>query len=117
MRDLVDLNSNEVRKQEEVEVPFLKGAYVVFWTDVTGSFVEDYEKKQKELEAEELTYWVVSQAVADWNFADSKKNKIEISEDSIARLSPKLRIWIINRAMGVVFPVGGKDEKKESPSS
>lgn len=117
MHDLVNLNSTETRKQNEIEVPFLKGAYVSFWSDVNGKFIEEREKKEKELDDEKLAYWTAAQIVADWNLSFDGREKIPITYEDISRFSPKLRIWILDKATETISPFSWREEKKESPSS
>jgi len=117
VRDLVDINSNDVKHQNEIEVPFLKGAYVSFWSDVDTRFIEGRERLEKELDDEQLAYWSVAQVVADWNLSGADKKKLEITKEVIAKFSPKLRTWLVDQATKVIFPIAEPEKKKESPSS
>ena len=117
MRDLIDINSTDAKLQNEAEVPFLKGAYISFWSDVDGAFTEKYEKLSKELDGEQLAYCAASQVIADWNLSFDKKTKLSVTKESIAKLSPKLRTWLVDRTTEVIFPIGITDKKKASPNN
>lgn len=109
---LVNAISREAIKTVKKEVPMIEGGWVEFYDDLTG---EDQTYLVGIKDNEEGGYELTKRMIADWNFADEKEKKLDISVENIKRLSIKLQAWLATTATSVLM--AGVEIKKGLPAT
>lgn len=112
---LVNVFDPNVLGEVTKEVPWIKGSKVTFLGDVPGSYSEQFKKKVEELGDVEAGYWSIIKIIINWNFADEKGKKLEITIDNFKKLSGRLQKWLFKEGTNAVY--GEEEEKKELPAS
>ena len=106
---LVKVTSKELFEKVRKDIPFIPGAWVEFWSDLSG---DTPEKLAKFKDPTDQGYESIITLVADWNFADLEGKKLPVTTESMRKLSLKLQRWISDCVGEVMEDLTAK--KKES---
>lgn len=116
----VNVFAPELRGTIKRDVPFLPGAWVSFYDDITPAMLEQAKAETERTgEAMNSDLLLLSQMIADWNFADEKGKRLDITVDNLKKLSlTKFLAWLIN-TQGEILKVmqAAAVSKKNSPAS
>lgn len=112
MADYVNILSGELRGRVKKEIPWIKNAWVEFYDDLLG---ETQSKISSASNQEEAGYIGVVAMIADWNFANEKEEKLDITIENVRKLPIRVQKWIAETSTSIVNPEQEKEQKKDSP--
>lgn len=107
----VNVLSNDIRGKIKKEVPFISGAFVTFFDDVT---VEVITKAQSARNSEDIlkNLDVVIAQIVEWNFSDGEGNILPLTTESLTKIPMKLLKWINETEAELINSPAIKEEKK-----
>jgi len=110
--ETVNVLNPEIRNVVRKNVDFLPGAWVDFYDDTTIEIIEKAQAAQATPDIKSGLQIVVSQ-IKGWNFADGDGKILEVSVDSLTRLSSKFINWLSTTEAELMNPAKIEDKKKE----
>lgn len=117
MPDTVTVFGVDLRNKVRQDFPFVQGAWVEFYDDITMGSALEINTSDASVSAQESLQLLVNQ-IADWNFADSN-GKAEISIENLKKLGSAQIKWMMEQVQKVIEAANAvaEDEKKVSPAS
>jgi hypothetical protein len=116
--DTVNVFAPELRGTVRKDVPFIKGAWVEFFDDITMDVIVKAQELNEVNKSNILANLdVLVNQIAFWNFADQDGKLLDINIASIQKLPMKLLNWIATSQTEILKDMSkvDSDKKKELP--
>lgn len=126
----------EIRQKIRKEVPFVKGAWIELFDDISVAdekrlkmvdwkgeppkqqeeTEEGYNIRKKAIseEHEKIATEILLKLIADWNFADDNGIKLVVTREIFENLPLKLRKWLIKQANNIVSDIAEHEQVKKN---
>lgn len=109
--DKVSVFTSDIRGVVKKEIPFIAGAWVEFFDDVTVADIKLAQQAQDAQDIDKNLGFVIKQ-IANWNFIDGEGKDIPINVDGLSKLPFKVLKWLFTAVTEVLSNPEFEDKKK-----
>jgi hypothetical protein len=110
--DTINVFAPELRGVVRKEIPFIPGAWVEFFDDVTGEAITSAEAAVASKDINQNYLLLLSQ-IKNWNFADQDNKPLAVTLENLKRLNSKFITWMSATQAEILTSEAADDKKKE----